>query len=119
MANKQQNRHLDILPNPRTRVILPTPTTASTGSSGDGHDANDPRETYINANYIRSSNGGNKKNFIAAMGPLKSTIPAFWRMIWAEEVAAVVMVTGLTEKGQSKCERYWPGQEGGSGLFPL
>ena len=42
----------------------------------------------------------------------------FWRMIWQEEVSVVIMVTGLIERGKSKCSRYWPdrinrgGQEG-------
>jgi len=104
VVHKRMNRHLDILPNPRTRVILPVP--AGKGS--------DPRMSYINANYIRGSSGTNKKNFIAAMGPLKDTVVPFWKMIWVDAVHEVVMVTGLVEKGQSKCARYWPAEEGAS-----
>ena len=98
VVNKRMNRHLDILPNPRTRVILPAPVGKES----------DPRHSYINANYIRGSDPRYKKNFIAAMGPLKETVIPFWKMIWIDDVHEVVMVTGLVEKGQSKCARYWP-----------
>jgi hypothetical protein len=39
---------------------------------------------------------------------MPETVAAFWRMLWEKDVRAVVMVTGLREKGVEKCARYWP-----------
>ncbi len=37
--------------------------------------------------------------------PLPATIDHFWRMIWQEKVAIIIMLTGLVEQGKPKCER--------------
>lgn len=42
------------------------------------------------------------------MGPKENTCVNFWRMILQEKVLAIVMMTGLIEKGTEKCARYWP-----------
>ena len=94
--NKKHNRYLDILPTPATRVEVP-------GVAGD------PASTYYNANWIRGADG-NPQRYIACMGPLPDTLANFWRMVYAVKPAAIVMITGLIEKGESKCERYWPGR---------
>ena len=36
------------------------------------------------------------------------TVDDFWRMIWAENVHAVVMITKLREATKTKCEAYFP-----------
>ena len=97
--NKTFNRYMDILPTPRTRVKLP-------------EDPMDPTASYINANYIRGSDG-NERAFIAAMGPKAATVNHFWRMIWQEKPPVIIMITGLIENGKQKCERYWPGKVDG------
>eukprot|EP00045_Choanoeca_perplexa_P009387 m.90347 g.90347 ORF g.90347 m.90347 type:complete len:689 (+) comp14877_c0_seq2:208-2274(+) len=100
VRNKRYNRHMDVLPNPATRVQLPVLKEDVTTS-------------YVNANYVHGPDG-NKKAYICAMGPLPASLKNWWRMVWQEKVTCMLMATGLTEKGTKKCERYWaprPGQK--------
>ena len=88
------NRYMNILPNPRTRVRL-----AQLG--------NDPTTTYINANHIRGWDN-TPGRYLASQGPTAQTMADFWRMVWEADARAIVMVTGLKERGKEKCARYWP-----------
>mmetsp|Transcript_22310 Transcript_22310/g.67062 ORF Transcript_22310/g.67062 Transcript_22310/m.67062 type:complete len:2536 (-) Transcript_22310:70-7677(-) len=88
------NRYINILPNPRTRVRL---------EQLEGN----PQTTYINANHV-SGHDGKCREYIATQGPTKETAPSFWRMIWEYDCRAIVMVTGIVERGIDKCFRYWP-----------
>ncbi|KAK3729224.1 hypothetical protein QZH41_012265 [Actinostola sp. cb2023] len=93
-GSSYRNRYPFILPNSRTRVILPEVP-------------DDPLSTYINANVIRGY-GGEQNAFIATQGPLSCTINDFWRMIWYHHCPIIVMITKLKERNETKCERYWP-----------
>ena len=42
---------------------------------------------------------------------MQATAAAFWQMVWEQNVAVVIMVTGLIEGGREKCFRYWPEPE--------
>jgi len=44
-------------------------------------------------------------NFV---GPLPNTVTDFWWLVWQERVHVVSMVANILERGQQKCEQYWP-----------
>ena len=44
-------------------------------------------------------------NFV---GPLPNTVTDFWWLVWQERIHVVAMVTNVMERGQQKCEQYWP-----------
>uniref|UniRef100_A0A1A7ZRU8 protein-tyrosine-phosphatase n=2 Tax=Nothobranchius furzeri TaxID=105023 RepID=A0A1A7ZRU8_NOTFU len=92
-VNKPKNRYANVIAYDHTRVIL-APVEGILGSD------------YINSNYI---DGYRKQNaYIATQGPLAETFGDFWRMVWEQRTASVVMMTRLEEKSRIKCDQYWP-----------
>ncbi|KAG9330051.1 hypothetical protein JZ751_027356 [Albula glossodonta] len=58
---------------------------------------------YINANYI---DGYRKQSaYIATQGPLPESFGDFWRMVWEQRTATVVMMTRLEEKSRVRSPR--------------
>lgn len=69
-------------------------------------------QEYINASYIRMQVGEEEFFYISCQGPLPSTVPAFWQMIWENKSDVVAMMTQEVERGRVKCHRYWPEKPG-------
>ncbi|CAL8072048.1 unnamed protein product [Calicophoron daubneyi] len=60
-----------------------------------------------------------KPRYIATQGTVEATQGSFWRMIWQEKSAVIVMITNIKERGRDKCSRYWPTSEEGECVFPV
>ncbi|XP_067678684.1 uncharacterized protein [Haliotis asinina] len=94
--NKGKNRFKGYYPYDYNRVVL---HDDSEGTRGD----------YINASYIDGYKAG--KRYIAAQGPYRQEVMVdFWRMVYQEQCATVVMLTEILEAGKMKCLQYWPKQ---------
>eukprot|EP00842_Homolaphlyctis_polyrhiza_P004655 jgi/Hompol1/5190/HPOL_004210-RA len=118
-GNERYNRYSDILPFDYNRVRLNVPI-ASSGTD------------YINASHITTLLAGLPTaaalaaeaasrsatalptTYIAAQGPMPSTIGAFWEMVWEQNSGVIVMLTPEEENGKIKCHRYWPDKVGSS-----
>ncbi|XP_037388494.1 protein tyrosine phosphatase receptor type Db isoform X11 [Pygocentrus nattereri] len=91
--NKPKNRYANVIAYDHTRVVL---------SNNDGQ----PGSDYINANFI---DGYRRQGaYIATQGPMPETISDFWRMVWEQHTANIIMITKLEEKSRNKCDQYWP-----------
>nr|XP_023418473.1 receptor-type tyrosine-protein phosphatase mu isoform X1 [Cavia porcellus] len=91
--NRMKNRYGNIIAYDHSRVRLQTVE-------------GDTNSDYINGNYIDGYHRPN--HYIATQGPMQETISDFWRMVWHENTASIIMVTNLVEVGRVKCCKYWP-----------
>jgi len=85
-----KNRYINILPFNDNRVCL------TAGSDSD----------YINASFVDGYR--KEKSYIAAQGPMESTVLDFWQMIWDQNCNRIIMVTRTFEGEKLKCSEYWP-----------
>uniref|UniRef100_A0A674D928 Receptor-type tyrosine-protein phosphatase epsilon n=1 Tax=Salmo trutta TaxID=8032 RepID=A0A674D928_SALTR len=67
----------------------------------DGYSCTD----YINASYIDVT-----CHSLFSIGPMHNTVADFWRMVWEQKTATIVMLTNLKERKEDKCYQYWPDQ---------
>ncbi|XP_057299705.1 receptor-type tyrosine-protein phosphatase S-like isoform X1 [Hydractinia symbiolongicarpus] len=92
-SNQAKNRFRTLYPFDDTRVKL---------TQRPGVDGSD----YINANYVDSY--ATKNYFIATQTPLENTVGDFWRMIWEQNCATIVMLTNEEKDEKFKVHPYWP-----------
>ena len=90
------NRHNDILPYTFNAVPL------------DLNNAEKNLDNYINASYIDDPIRKESKLFIATQGPLKDTIPSFWKMIYNHKIKLVIMLSSGLEEVDGRSPVYWP-----------
>uniref|UniRef100_H2SDS0 Receptor-type tyrosine-protein phosphatase epsilon n=1 Tax=Takifugu rubripes TaxID=31033 RepID=H2SDS0_TAKRU len=91
--NREKNRYPNILPYDHSRVVL----------SHDGLHSD-----YINASYIDVKVHLRSCWEQIYCGPKLETVADFWRMIWEQKTATIVMLTNLKERKEEKCFQYWP-----------
>uniref|UniRef100_A0A671UBU9 Receptor-type tyrosine-protein phosphatase alpha n=1 Tax=Sparus aurata TaxID=8175 RepID=A0A671UBU9_SPAAU len=97
--NKEKNRYVNILP--CDKII---------NSALNIMDSNfNPIITCL-LNIFLLQGYQEKNKFIAAQGPKEETVNDYWRMIWEQNTATIVMVTNLKERKECKCAQYWPDQ---------
>ena len=90
------NRHNDILPYKYNAVPL------------DLNISEKNLDNYINASYINDPIRKESKLFIATQGPLKETIPSFWKMIYNHKTKLVIMLSSNLEEIDGRSAIYWP-----------
>lgn len=93
--NLSKSRYRDVIPGEATRVKLQPDS--------------DDRSDFINANYV-SGYDDEERAYIFTQGPLESTVKDFWRMVWQENIAIIVMTTNIRESNMMKCYPYWPAE---------
>jgi hypothetical protein len=91
-------RYKNVLPNPRTRVVL----QPLAGLAGEEL----VLSRFVNANTVRGADG--KPRYIATQGPKKHTVDHFWRLVWQQHTTLIVMATEVVELNRIKCHQYWP-----------
>lgn len=135
--NRFKNRYQDVIPFDQARVVLskenmypayekPEDLIAKAESSlNSNSDSASERESaeatatarqlferakffsdYVNASPVAYPPA--RREYILTQGPVASTTPDFWEMIWEQRCSVIVMLNNLVEKGMSKCYPYYP-----------
>ncbi|KAJ2948621.1 hypothetical protein O0L34_g7875 [Tuta absoluta] len=92
-SNAHKNQNQKVIPYDYNRVVLDTIDR-------------EPDSDYINASYIDSILKPNA--YIVTQGPTEETVVNFWRMVWQERAAAIVMLTKTFDFIKVMCVQYWP-----------
>ncbi|EFJ45463.1 hypothetical protein VOLCADRAFT_82191 [Volvox carteri f. nagariensis] len=100
--NAGKNRYVNVLPFDYNRVKI---------SGEDGQD-------YINASLVQSGpNESPSWCYIAAQGPLASTVDDFWRMVFENNCSILIMLTRTVENNHIKCADYFNQRPGETAKF--
>ena len=99
------NRHNDILPYKFNAVPL------------DLNIQEKNIDNYINASYIDGPIKKEQNLFIATQGPLKETIPSFWKMIYNHKIKLVIMLSSKLEEAEGRNAIYWPKEKNKPMIF--
>ncbi|XP_031622627.1 receptor-type tyrosine-protein phosphatase kappa isoform X1 [Contarinia nasturtii] len=91
--NEQKNQNQKCIPYDYNRVVL---------DKLDGV----PDSDYVNASYVDSLLKPNA--YIVTQGPTEETVNDFWRMVWQENVSAIIMLTKTFDFTKVMCIQYWP-----------
>jgi protein tyrosine phosphatase len=99
------NRHNDILPYTFNAVPLDLNVNEKN------------LDNYINASYIDGPIKKEQNLFIATQGPLKETIPSFWKMIYNHKIKLVIMLSSKLEEAEGRNAIYWPKEKNKPMIF--
>jgi protein tyrosine phosphatase len=126
--NRDKNRYANVLPYDFNRVRLSRPRYAADAdavAAAPRAPTDDPDDDgdYINGSYLLpdfderaaatepaafAAAAAAACPYIATQGPKPNTIGAFWRMVWRQRTACVVMLGQPIENGVAKFATYWP-----------
>ena len=56
---------------------------------------------------IPSQGYSGEKEYVATQGPLEQTVVEFWKMVWEQNTATIVMLTNLVELGKVRVPMYY------------
>jgi protein tyrosine phosphatase len=127
-ANREKNRYANVLPYDFNRVRLSVPrfaVDADAIAAAPRAPADDPDDDgdYINGSYLLpdfdekeaatrpadfAAVASRSCPYIATQGPKPNTIGAFWRMVWRQRTACIVMLGQPIENNVAKFSQYWP-----------
>jgi len=109
-----------VIPYDKTRVLL-------------NQINDDESTTYINGNWVHDMQDDEEKSnphaYISTQGPITrvseydqenvDTCPDFWRMVWENDCALIIMLTKRSEDAREteKCSLYWPKDVGTTKAF--
>ncbi|KAG2498937.1 hypothetical protein HYH03_003127 [Edaphochlamys debaryana] len=100
--NASKNRYVNVLPFDYNRVKI---------SGDDGQD-------YINASLVQSAPEECPGwCYIAAQGPLASTVDDFWKMVFENNCSILIMLTRTVENNHIKCADYFNQRPGETAKF--
>lgn len=91
--NQEKNQNPKCIPYDYNRVVL-----EKVGGLQDSD--------YVNASYVDSLLKPNA--YIVTQGPVEETVQAYWRMVWQENISAIVMLTKTFDFAKVMCHQYWP-----------